>query len=68
MSLDNIEPGIYKHKNGNKYEVLMIGYNSNDCDQRLVIYKSLEDSDFPAGTIWVRTLKEFSTPGRFTKE
>lgn len=59
--------GIYRHRSGNLYEVLMIARNSNDCDQEIVVYKSLENSDFPSGTVWVRTLKEFTTPGRFIK-
>lgn len=63
-----IEAGLYRHINGNDYEVLMIARNSNDCEQQMVIYKSLQNSDFPAGTIWVRPLNDFMKPGRFTRK
>ena len=67
MPSKEIEPGIYQHRGGDYYDVIANGRNSNDCDQQMVVYTSLQKSDFPAGTIWIRTLKEFTTPGRFTK-
>lgn len=69
MSDENIDLGIYRHRKGCLYEVIAIGRSSNDCHQKIVVYKSLEDSDFPAGTIWVRPLTEFNNPpDRFIKE
>ena len=62
-----IVPGIYQHKRLGIYEVVAIGRDANNYSQQLVIYKSLTDSKFLAGTIWVRTIEEFSTPGRFTR-
>ena len=62
------EKEIWVHRKGGRYEILHIAHSSNDCHQLLVVYKALQDSDFPAGTVWVRTLTEFLTPGRFTKE
>ena len=62
-----LEKGFYEHRNGGRYEVLAISRSSNDCEQKMVVYKSLEDSDFPKGTIWVRTKTEFMTLGRFKK-
>ena len=59
---------VYIHKNGHHYKILNRARNSNDCTQELVVYEALEDSsDYKTGQIWVRSLVEFSTPGRFTK-
>lgn len=64
----SIELGIHKHYKGGHYEVIHIGRNSNDCNQELVIYQSLEDGDYPAGTIWVRPVTNFTNPpSRFVK-
>ena len=62
-----VTPGIYRHRYGGEFQVIAIGRNSNDCNQKMVIYKSLHDTDFPSGTIWIRTMTEFTTPGRFIK-
>lgn len=51
--------GIYKHCKGALYEVIAIARDSNDFKKEDVIYKSLTDSDFPAGTIWRRSKEEF---------
>ena len=56
---------IVTHKNGKHYKIVCIARSSNDCHQKLVVYQSLEPSDFPEGTIWVRTMTEFLTPDRF---
>ena len=56
---------VFQHKNGGLYEIVCTARNSNDCKQELVVYKSLQESDFPLGTIWVRTMTEFNTLGRF---
>lgn len=50
---------IYKHWKGASYLVKFVGRDSNDCHKLIVGYESLEDSDFPAGTLWIRDLEEF---------
>ena len=63
----NIELGKYKHKKGGMYEVVFVGMTL-DCFEEMVVYKSLQESDdYPKGTIWVRSMTEFMTPGRFEK-
>jgi len=56
--------GKYKHYKGKEYEVLFLAKNANNGDKELedmVIYQSLYDTpDFPIGTVWVRSLNEFS--------
>ena len=51
--------GFYKHFKGRVYEVIGVGRDSSDCTKQIVIYKSLINSDFPAGTIWCRGIEEF---------
>lgn len=51
---------IYKHRKGNLYRVLNIGYNS-ETEEPMVIYESLKDSK-----IWIRPEKEFQD-GRFQR-
>jgi len=51
---------IYKHRKGNLYRVLNIGYNS-ETEEPMVIYESLKDS-----RIWIRPEKEFQD-GRFQR-
>jgi len=59
-----IKIGKYKHYKGKEYEVLYLAKNGNDGDKNLedvVVYRSLYDTpDFPLGTVWVRSLSEFS--------
>jgi len=62
-----LDTGIYEDRKGGLYELLAIARNSNDCKQQMVVYKSLQNSDFPKGTIWIKTKTEFTTPGRFKK-
>jgi len=60
---------VYRHSKGGRYVILCLAHNSNDPVQQMVVYQSLTDSfSYPVGTIWVRTLTEFCTPGRFVKE
>jgi hypothetical protein len=62
-----LDLGAYRHKDGCLYEVLSVGRNSDDAGQQMVVYVSLEDSEFPAGTLWTKPLREFKRPGRFFK-
>ena len=50
------ENKTYKHFKGNVYKVLYIGYDSEDENNRLVIYKSNHD-----GKIWVRPYDNFAS-------
>lgn len=47
----------YKKPN-RRYEIIELGLNSHDLEE-VVIYKSLYQSEFKFGTIWVRPKKEF---------
>ncbi len=47
-----VEPGIYEHYKGNKYEVLYVGKNSETLEEE-VVYKAL----YGDGGIWVRPKK-----------
>ena len=53
LALD-IEPGLYEHYKGNKYEVLYVATHSETME-RLVVYKALY-GDYG---IWVRPLEMF---------
>lgn len=55
-----VAPGeIYKHCKGKKYKIICVARNSDKCNEKIVVYQSLEKSDFPKGTIWTRSLSEF---------
>ena len=56
---------VYVHRNGGTYRIVCMARSSNDCHQELVVYESMQDGDFPKGTVWVRTFTEFTTPNRF---
>lgn len=49
-----IKKGKYRHFKGNEYEVIDIGYDSEN-ESELVIYKAL----YGDGKIWVRPIEEF---------
>jgi hypothetical protein len=52
--------GKYRHYKGVLYEVIATAL-SEAGHHEMVVYKSLEDSgDYPAGTVWVRPLSEFT--------
>lgn len=62
----SIEPGIYEHYGGGRYEVLGEALFSENPDQKLVIYKSLyagqlstDNSHLPIGTLWARPREMF---------
>lgn len=50
---------IYKHFKGKTYKIILVARDSDDCTEELVVYESLEDSDYPKGTVWVRPLTKF---------
>ena len=50
---------LYKHWKGTTYRIILVARNSDDCSEEIVVYKSLEDSVYPKGTIWTRPLKDF---------
>ena len=54
------EGEIYRHCKGKKYEIIAIARDSDQCKNVIVVYKSLEDSDYPKGTLWTRPLSEFT--------
>jgi hypothetical protein len=49
-----IKTGLYKHFKGGEYEVIGVGRMSEEREEEMVIYKSLE-----AGYIWIRPLQMF---------
>ena len=49
--------GIYKHFKGNLYKVLYIAYNSENHDEKLVVYEALYDDH----KIWVRPYDMFTS-------
>ena len=62
----NIEPGIYQHYSGKKYEVLSTAIYSENPEQELVVYKQLYESELrgkniklPIGTLWARPVNMF---------
>ncbi len=56
-----IEPGMYEHFKGGRYQVLFTGLDTETVET-LVIYSSLQaKGEYPVGTVWVRSLRNFST-------
>jgi hypothetical protein len=53
---------IYKHCKGGEYEIVGVALDSSDdALKKLVIYKQLyERENFPQGTVWARSLEDFS--------
>lgn len=49
-----IKPGKYRHFKGGEYQVLGVGFYSEDPKQKMVIYKS-----FATGQLWVRPIEIF---------
>jgi hypothetical protein len=50
----NFKHGIYKHFKGGTYKTMCIARNSENRDEELIVYQSLEK-----GYIWVRPLAMF---------
>lgn len=51
---NSINLGKYQHFKGGEYEVIGVGRMTEDREEEMVIYKSLE-----TGYIWIRPLKMF---------
>ncbi len=51
----NFKPGIYKHYKGGVYKGLFVARHSENPEEELVIYKSVDD-----GLVWARPVKMFS--------
>ena len=49
-----MEPGIYRHYKGNRYEVLGVARHS-EIEEELVVYRAL----YGEGGLWVRPLAMF---------
>ncbi len=50
----------YRHYKGGEYTVLALAHNEPRPDEIFVIYTmEYETPDFPKGTVWMRTLKDF---------
>lgn len=49
----------YRHFKGKLYKIICIARNSDNCMEEFVVYESLEKSDYPKGTIWVRNMSDF---------
>ena len=54
LHMVNVQKGIYVHFKGGMYEVLYVAKNSENPDEELVVYKSLDK-----GGVWVRPLSMF---------
>ncbi len=57
-----VDPGIYEHYKGNRYEVVGVGLDS-ETEQPVVIYKPLYETNF---AYWVRPYEMFV--GRVEKD
>jgi len=49
-----LEPGVYEHYKGNRYEVLMVARHS-ETEEEFVVYRQL----YGDGGVWVRPLAMF---------
>ena len=49
----------YKHFKGGKYNVVLIAKNCETLEEEVVYQQIYENDEFPIGTFWVRSLKEF---------
>ena len=56
---------IVRHLKDGLSEILSFSKNSNEGHQKVVVYKSLQKSDYPVGKIWGKIMTEFNTIGRF---
>lgn len=58
MNTPYIQPGLYEHYKGKRYEVLGIVHHSETVEP-LVLYKALYETKFSADSLWVRPLAMF---------
>ena len=56
--MKDIQPGLYEHFKGKRYEVIGTARHSETLEP-MVVYKALYQGDFPEGTLWVRPLSMF---------
>jgi len=55
-----IEPGLYEHYKGNRYEVVGVAHHSETLEE-LVVYQALYNTtDFGENALWVRPLAMFT--------
>lgn len=52
--MDTLEPGLYRHFKGGRYEVLEVARDS-ETERSMVVYRALRD-----GSLWVRSLVMFT--------
>lgn len=50
----SIAPGRYRHFKGGEYEVLGVGWMSEDAGLEMVVYRSLDN-----GNLWIRPVAMF---------
>ena len=51
---ESFKPGIYRHFKGGMYEAFFVAHNSENHEEELVVYKSLDK-----GSMWVRPFRMF---------
>lgn len=57
---NEIEPGLYEHYKGRRYEVIGLAHHS-ETREPLVVYRMLYSTEsFPYGALWVRPLGMFT--------
>ncbi|MDX2001935.1 MAG: DUF1653 domain-containing protein [Chitinophagales bacterium] len=54
----DLQIGIYEHYKGKRYEVMGTALHSESLEP-LVIYRSLYETQYPYGQLWVRPLAMF---------
>lgn len=60
FDMSEIKLGKYRHYKGGVYEVLAVAINSENKDEKLVVYKQLyQGQEFPKGTLWARPKEMF---------
>ncbi|MCB9747830.1 MAG: DUF1653 domain-containing protein [Candidatus Omnitrophica bacterium] len=57
--MSKLQPGIYEHYKGKRYEVIGVALHSETLEE-LVVYKALYKSEYPEGSLWVRPLAMFT--------
>lgn len=68
LNFDLLKPEpnqIYQHRSGSLFIIVCIAKSANDCTQDIVVYKSINDTDYKAGQVWTTPLVDFSKPNKF---